>query len=94
MCLQNFELFLQNIGGGYIFAIMILATVMVIVLMVCFVFQSKNHKYQSIDKLIERGDKAVNHEHMENVSQISETEHTGYSFFQGNTMQKLYSKNL
>lgn len=56
-CLENFDLFLQNIGGPIIFTIMIASTVLIIVLMLIFIMQK--NKYKTIDKMIEQGEKAL-----------------------------------
>ena len=58
-CLENFDLFLQNIGGAYVFAIMIITTFLIIIFMVVFVSQKRNNKFLSIEKLIEQADKAM-----------------------------------
>jgi len=57
-CKENFDLFLQNIGGVYILSLMILALCLVIFFMVYYVLQK--NKYKTIEKLIDQGDKALN----------------------------------
>lgn len=88
---------MQNIGGPIILVITLLATLLIILAMICFVLQKTNNKYQSIDKLIERGERvakdpsaSLGDVHRESEGAVSQTNLD----YVGNILHQIHQRNL
>jgi hypothetical protein len=76
MCLGTYELFLYDIGGPVVFALMIISAILVVFIVIYFLAETKKSK--SLDKLIEKKNKEIDGDgNKENLKYL----HQEFKFF-------------